>query len=696
MADIHYEFQDKRFGYRFVNPYNFVPMGSTAPSRSSFSDKGQTEPHFTGRLKCRLITKTPLIIPDTSEGKVASNGHITYPFMRVNGKEIIPASSLRGPIRSVYEAATNSCLGTLKEEQLIRTKSTGNKSMQAGLLMRENGKWVLYRAKKYPVGSDGEKIDMENLSYGACIWFPAGKTKLNKNDIRVTCPGTETGEWKKGYYYRGEPFGSKIHERIFARDEAEKFENIEPQIERLKFIFDYYTEKEIKGAHNNYKRLRDAMEDVGRKFETKDGDSCIPIWYTAKETSESRKNELCYLSPANNGQYAYVNSLNDVVGEYQSCSNRNDGQVCPACRLFGLIGNGGNSFSGRVRFSDAKLESASMTPDSTSSSVHLRELGTPHVSYLSFYTENGKEYDADGVRIRGRKFYWHHMPVESNAHDSCVIPDCAEDKYKSSNRNATVERLDAGNEFTFYVYYDALTQKECEQLKWTLCLGENDQNGRYCHHIGYAKPFGYGSVKIIVEEQTERTVLGKSEQGHSFYNIYPVKEDIRVEECFHDSDERIIGALLKIMDFNALDAASDDEKIKIHYPYVVNRDGKPATDFSNTANEVAAHQWYGQNKKAFKKMTLPDISRNTRKDGMAFAEAMALPALGIKPESGEIKKIFPDKAYGFISHKDGKDIHFDIKSCRKGGCDFDSLKPGDEVCYVMPEQGNHTTKVWCQ
>lgn len=94
-----------------VNPYSFVPLG-TAPVRTSL-DACYTGPLLTGRLDYTLTTDTPLLIPDTAKTVQDEQveDHKRYPFFRLpDGTPTIPGSELRGAMRGVYEAVTNSCL----------------------------------------------------------------------------------------------------------------------------------------------------------------------------------------------------------------------------------------------------------------------------------------------------------------------------------------------------------------------------------------------------------------------------------------------------------------------------------------------------------------------------------------------------------------------------------------------------------
>lgn len=116
-------------GDRFFNPYNFVrylpPGRETNDPNTRLLGRCLPPPQdrwvgLSGRICCRLTTVTPLFISD-SEGielDAEVEEHKRYRFYRWQGEKAIPAASLRGPIRTVFEAITNSCFATLTDRRL--------------------------------------------------------------------------------------------------------------------------------------------------------------------------------------------------------------------------------------------------------------------------------------------------------------------------------------------------------------------------------------------------------------------------------------------------------------------------------------------------------------------------------------------------------------------------------------------------
>lgn len=103
-----------------MNPYTFIPVDFGKKEVKDINVAvGEVSELLTGTMKCTIYAKTPLAIPDISSENI-ENEHPNYRFESTpDGQYMIPASSLRGMIRSVYETATNSCFSTLKENTLL-------------------------------------------------------------------------------------------------------------------------------------------------------------------------------------------------------------------------------------------------------------------------------------------------------------------------------------------------------------------------------------------------------------------------------------------------------------------------------------------------------------------------------------------------------------------------------------------------
>lgn len=105
----------------FNNPYNFIP----APPPVTAGELVHRKPAgrhrwmpdlWSGRIGIRIEAVTPLLIPDGSGIKYgAENKHKAYRTRLRNGQPHLPITTLKGALRSAYEAITNSRFGVFEK-----------------------------------------------------------------------------------------------------------------------------------------------------------------------------------------------------------------------------------------------------------------------------------------------------------------------------------------------------------------------------------------------------------------------------------------------------------------------------------------------------------------------------------------------------------------------------------------------------
>jgi len=124
----------------FVYPYNFVPVGDEQKSKR-FKPIHRFD-GLTGRILYKLKTLSPIFIPDPEGTSLYVIGedekkdiHKVMDFFNKNGRLCIPSTSIKGMVRSVVEAATNSTFGVFTPEKkpFSYRKNRGN---------RRIGKWT--------------------------------------------------------------------------------------------------------------------------------------------------------------------------------------------------------------------------------------------------------------------------------------------------------------------------------------------------------------------------------------------------------------------------------------------------------------------------------------------------------------------------------------------------------------------------
>ncbi|MDB4948540.1 MAG: hypothetical protein JWM27_1189 [Gemmatimonadetes bacterium] len=141
---------------RFLNPYNFVrPLPDPASVAAHDVDvrllgRCVPPPHdryvgLTGRITCSLTTCSPVFVSDSYSVQGPADGHRSYRFYRDgDGVPAIPGSTLRGVVRSVFEAATSSCWELVSPRKLSRRMQTGTAAaVVPGRLVRGATGWQL-------------------------------------------------------------------------------------------------------------------------------------------------------------------------------------------------------------------------------------------------------------------------------------------------------------------------------------------------------------------------------------------------------------------------------------------------------------------------------------------------------------------------------------------------------------------------
>lgn len=611
-------------GQMFVNPFTFVPY-----DRKSVERKGarQGKEKISGYLDCRLTVKTPLAIPDAEKEK---KNH--YPFFSVDGEEKgqyrIPGSAIRGMLRNVYEAVTNSCLSTMREETPLSKRAGVGDGFRAGILIRnKDGKWELYSAKKHLVlcGNYEKNNNWWYLrKYNLCLKYKciveSGERILKKDDMQSGIRYGDPVEFRdvegikpykkynkyvlwdgivdtlrkrenagrQGYMFIGEPLLKKCENRVEIQKHGEEvFEKESP----IRVFSSDDIDKALKLLKESLQIYRNASinKEYGTNhfgyagFERAERNGAIPLWYSTR----TKQFSLAYA-----GRVAYKKTLNEIVGQSAPCQSR--GAVCKACDLFGMAGSGNEALGSRIRVTDAIYNYEEGTVP-IRKGVTLKELGMPRYSYMNFYSVNQRRenspansYDENGADIRGRKFYWHHGLDENGKLPSSHY------EASEAERNArmgTFDLMESGS-FGFRIYYDEITDDQLKKLMWCITLGENKETGLYWHKIGHGKPLGLGSCKVTIEKRVNRSYQMKTDETQTSGFAFDVEKN--AESLNGELNSNWTNALLKACNSQALGNGN------VCYPYIDNSEG-----IHCGPNAVASHQWFKKFKE--ERGALPDI-----------------------------------------------------------------------------------------
>lgn len=501
-----------------VNPYTFVSLGSGV-ERSNHA-KGD----LSGVIHCSMKNETSLALPDlpnaVEETMIGEKGktekHKKAPFFKVNGKPVITGSEIKGVIRSAYETLSNSCL-SVNNNNILSARSADVRSPGLIRFENEDKKWHLYKADTKKLKYDGSEDFDETADTFKRTWKNYKYTKDDKGRSRADYKG---GKIPVSYKF------STSFEEVEAYD-------LDLAVEDYKLVCKMYAES----------------DSSMKKFmftPAKDG-KCYPVYY--REFSDDGKNYV-WLSPAQISRSVFRNKVDDLLGTYRHCEDTDS--VCEACGLFGMIGKKGSTsaIASRLRFTDAKLENDAKLTYKT-----LKELSSPRLSSIEFYSTapNMKfqwNYDTKGVKLNGRKYYFHH---------NC---DCT--TTEKTGRNLTTELLEKGAEFSFDIFFDKLNESELNRLVWTLAIGENSPDSHRMHKLGHGKPLGLGSVKITVDSVTKRSF----DPDRMIFTNEEMNVDLFFENVPFDTSAEYFKEYMAVTDFDYLEGRP------VAYPYGDDKMGK--------------------------------------------------------------------------------------------------------------------------
>ena len=593
----------------FINPYNFVTAKQDPVPKEV--KKGE----LTGYITCTLRVEDMLAIPDIAQNPDSQS----FDFFPVFGKPLIPGSELRGCIRSAYEAVTGSCFSVINSETLSKRTDNPDNNREAGLLMKKDGKWVIYNA-----------------------WY--------KHEKRANCKLT-----RKWFKCADTPTIDTTY--FHSKMESSGADCKDEDIDKLIKIYDIYYEGIKKSEEGDAPKLRDIICEYKEKLqsmkEADDSDIMIPVFY-----KKYKKDKLAYLSPAHTGRKVFESTVPSLLKQRSPCDGKEG--YCPACALFGSLGNK-MPLASKLRFTDAS-EKEIGSVNISDRYVILPELSSPKLSTVEFYTTHGEiiknenipvwNYDSSGVDVRGRKFYFHGLPQKEDT----LGPRQIETKVAQS-----------GSLFTFKVYFDDISKDQLQQLLWVITIGENSSDSKQMHKIGRGKPVGYGSVKITVDEIFFRE-LDKSSFAYSIkkqqYDDYMQKFDIKKH-----FDMKALSDFKIISNYSLTVCEDKDgqkrEIVPISYPIA---EREPKDENESSENLKAGHQWFSGNRKTnstFGKI-LPVISRNI--------EGLCLYALHGKnyienaepKETSSFVEFEPNKKYDATitgSHKHKGELYLDFTVC---------------------------------
>ena len=410
------------------NPYNFVPWIEHGPRRAeepldASHDKRRRD-RLSGSIDVTFTARTPVFVPagqleDGGSADTAGNNSPPRDFFHLwDGKcerYAIPGASVKGVVRSLFEALTNSRAGVTDESALGKPPLYRRRSFK------------LFKIVSLPAGpkSPGK---VTQCDYGLCdangCWNPRTRDDLpapaQHNDVHEASfaanlfwvnPVEHLHRWKKIRY----------------RSTGEDFSLDWETVERFKSMKKHPHLKAHGGKHGNAanaskKFYRDPPPDYSSRI----GDRLLDL----------KVGNLVFGIPKNGRIHCFGRNVNflwpadksavDMMGKFAARAPDESSLLGsdPAEATFGFAGtHRGDShpFRARVRFGTFWGPKTSDETLGTRACLQLMPLtspsGTKAKSRPLYLTpgNGGRSADHDKeAQLRGRKFYWHQ---KGNDHD---------------------------------------------------------------------------------------------------------------------------------------------------------------------------------------------------------------------------------------------------------------------------------------
>lgn len=541
-----------------VAPYNFVELPNdivkveleSLPQDNIYYS--QSENRYTGRIECRLTTKSPLYIrcgltkeefECGTESKNLPDFFYTQPEAK-STKPVIPGSSLRGMLRSFVEITSFSKIDRVSDSQRLffravaanqKKDSLGrayknhvdSKKIQAGYLKKDGQGWYIQPAISCNGSSFAwvrqanlELPDLKifdddnycpqylNVSYTSVSIDNADKAKrLFAQNVEL--PDTHL---KKGVLVTSGNMkqGAKDSPR---RNHCVVFECLvfEPNSNSIKLRIDDKAIEHYCNALTDFQKQAPFDKSFGILEEDR------PVFYSLNEGESI----VGFFGQSPNFRIAYSPQANghaSTVVDFIPSDLKNPLAIDLADAIFGWVKEDKNisedmrQRGSRVFISDANYQSAEDAiwyKGNPHDTVTPQILSEPKITCFQHYLVQPNETEADKSKlehyasepiektvIRGHKLYWHKGSNPTINHPN---PDNAPE-----TQITKIKPISKGVNFGFNIYFENLSDIELGALLWVISISSNKaqafgigrKDEEYCLSLGMGKPLGMGAVKI--------------------------------------------------------------------------------------------------------------------------------------------------------------------------------------------------------
>ncbi|TDC87642.1 TIGR03986 family CRISPR-associated RAMP protein [Actinomadura sp. 7K507] len=461
----------------FLNPYTFVPAFPRDGLPDPLADApptGHDRLHpgrWTGTIKVKLTVRTPLLLLDTARASVAESGieeHMTYPVLTRDGRPHLPATTVKGMLRSAYEAVTGSRFGVFAgHDEPVGWRRIAD---DARILNDDNG---MHAVRITSVEEDADKVEIEFYEVARLpaytvppATYPSQEPPQHGDHVRARLYKPQMKN-RQGKYFRGPwtvsevaPFDAgplrpagpdervvegiacvtgrnavgKTHERLFVSTKAPRRMTLTGECTRWRALMKSYLDQH---EHEIPQRKDGKKPDEWRKETI--GEIALSPHIHDKDRSRLEMGTLCWAKLEQGevvGLYPVMipRDVGGVPADMLPRSLRpapSMGELSPADRVFGWVasdgaGNRPAAYRGQLRIKDVSCGPGAGVREFPGDGLPLSILGEPKPAQGRFYLSESQDepdvplrdrmqkkeiYNGEGHGLRGRKVYWHHRLV---------------------------------------------------------------------------------------------------------------------------------------------------------------------------------------------------------------------------------------------------------------------------------------------
>lgn len=530
---------------------------------------------YTGVLKVRMTCKTPLILLDHLNATV-QNGHKTYPVRKnPDGSPGLSPTAIKGMLSNAFEIVTNSRWRVFHQwDKRLSYRSDASDALElVPAVVLDNGDIQLQMGQNAGLpapNNQGRLRPPHDLMYAAFLpcniagGLPAHRQRIRfwtQRFRRAPFTYDRVLKWEDASAPQGAapmaiPQGNGNHQPQSPIVDG-PFEGIacitghnigNKHFERVIFGSGPVYAKDSSEGKRIIESYQDLVRDYQRAHETDDGrrpgvESMRGTFFSrhigfdntssAQRSIQERERTLqpgdvLYVRMDEHGHpgmgYPVHISREPFEEPVASTLHRtlrpamSYAQFSPADRVFGWVNAKREAaldaaYKGNLRVTGVECALGTVAIEAFNPPRTLAILGTPKPTYARFYCGDDQKgtpftgkrstaYARQGQNTkgpRGRKVY----PHQPNAHTEHAFAE------RATNQNASIEGLVKDQtEFTFSIHVKNLNRMELGALVFILSM----QQDRFLK-LGYAKPLGFGSVRLELDFEGSSVSAGQDWAG---------------------------------------------------------------------------------------------------------------------------------------------------------------------------------------